>query len=55
MILKLHIELCVATKETTSEIKIRYSTENRIQTENPFSEILTNSRFLMKSPIPTQQ
>ena len=42
MIFKLHIELNVATKETTSEIKIRYSTGNRIQTENPFSEILTN-------------
>ena len=54
MALKFHVELNVATKETTSEIKIKYSTGNRIQTENPFSEILTKSRFLMKSPIPTQ-
>ena len=42
MVLKFHIELSAATKEATSEIKIRYSTGNRIQTENPFSEILTN-------------
>lgn len=42
MIFKLHIELSAATKEATSEIKIKYNTGNRIQTENPFSEILTN-------------